>query len=106
MLFILYLADLTDVAFPHNSAYRRDLGVELLAEGGDITDNKSHRVMDCTCVDDTTLRTNSHGSMNTAIERFAFVSRKFGMVINDRMTVVMRHDPTSTGQTPITIGNT
>ena len=35
----------------------------------------------------------------------AFVSQKFGMVINDRKTVVMRYDPTSTKQTPITIGN-
>ena len=43
--------------------------------------------------------------MNTAIERFAFVLQKFGMVINDRKTVVMRYDPTSTKQAPITIGN-
>ena len=40
MLFVLYTAALTDIAFPHNSAYRRDLGVELLAEDGDITDTK------------------------------------------------------------------
>ena len=40
VLFILYLAALTDAAFPHNSAYRRDLGVELLFEDGDITDTK------------------------------------------------------------------
>ena len=43
--------------------------------------------------------------MNTAIERFAFVSQKFGMMINDRKTVVMRYNPTSTEQTAITIGN-
>ena len=39
VLFILCLAALTDVAFPHNS-YRRDMGVELLAEDSDITDTK------------------------------------------------------------------
>jgi len=60
--------------------------VELLAEDGDITDTKrfknpkSHRVLGCTYADDTALLANSHGSMNTAIERFAFVSQKFGMV--------------------------
>ena len=100
VLFILYLAALTDIAFPHNSAYRRELGVELLAEDGDITDTKrfrtpkSHQVLDCTYADDTALLTNSHRSMNTAVERFVFVSQKFGMVINDRKTVVMRHNPT------------
>ena len=44
--------------------------------------------------------------MNTTIERLAFVSQKFGMVINDGKAVVMRYDPTSTEQTIITIGNT
>ena len=44
--------------------------------------------------------------MNTTIERSAFISQKFGMVINDRKTVVMRYNPISTEQTPITIGNT
>ena len=112
VLFILYLAPLTDIALPHNSAYRRVLGVELLAVDGDITDTKrikkpkSYRVLDCSYADDTALLTNLHGSMNTAIERFAFVLQKFGMVINDRKTVVMRYNPTSTEQTPITIGNT
>ena len=102
MLFILYLAALTDVAFPHNSAYHRDLGVELLAEDGDITDTKrfknpkSHQVLDCTYAYDTALLAKSHGPMNTAIERFTFVSQKFGMAINDRKTVVMRYDRTST----------
>ena len=111
VLFVLYLAALTDIAFPHNSAYWMDLGVELLAEDGDITDTKrfnnpkSHRVLDCTYADDAALLANLHGSMNTAIERFAFVLQKFGMVINDRKTVVMRYDPTSTEQAPITIGN-
>ena len=112
VLFFLYLAALTDVAFLHNSAYRRELGVELLTKDGGIADTKrfrtlkSHRVLDCTYAYDTALLTNSHRSKNTAIERFVFVSQKFGMVINDRKTVVMRHDPTSTEQTPITIGNT
>ena len=112
MLFILYLAALTDVAFPHNSAYHRDLGVELLAEDGDITDTKrfknpkSHQVLDCTYAYDTALLAKSHGPMNTAIERFTFVSQKFGMAINDRKTVVMRYDRTSTELTLIIIGST
>ena len=85
--------------------------MELLTKDGGIADTKrfrtlkSHRVLDCTYAYDTALLTNSHRSKNTAIERFVFVSQKFGMVINDRKTVVMRHDPTSTEQTPITIGN-
>ena len=63
-------------------------------------------MLDCTYADDTALLANLHGSMNTAIERFAFVLQKFGMVINDRKTVVMRYDPISTEQTRITLGNT
>ena len=61
VLFILYLAPLTDIALPHNSAYRRVLGVELLAVDGDITDTKriknpkSYRVLDCSYADDTAL---------------------------------------------------
>ena len=62
-------------------------------------------MLDCTYADDTAPLANLHGSMNTVIERFAFVSRKFGMVINDRKTVVMWYDPASTEQTSITIGN-
>ena len=44
VLFMLYLAALTDVAFPHNSAYQRDLGVELLVEDGDITGTKRFKI--------------------------------------------------------------
>ena len=40
VLFVLYFAAITDVAFPQNSAYQRELGIELLAEDGNITDTK------------------------------------------------------------------
>lgn len=64
--------------------------LELLAEDGEIIDAKTfktpklHQVLDCTYADNTALLANSHRSMNTAIERFSFVSLKFGMVINNR----------------------
>ena len=44
--------------------------------------------------------------MNVAIERFASISQKFGIWINDRKTVVMCYDPHNLEQAPISIGNT
>ena len=41
-------------------------------------------MLDCTYADDTALLANLHGSMNTAFQRFVFVSHRFGIVINDR----------------------
>lgn len=73
VLFILYLAALTDVAFPRDSAYRKEKGVELLAEDGNIANTKkfqnpkSHQVLYCTYADDTALLSSSQFH-----ERFAF----------------------------------
>lgn len=39
-----------------------------------------YRLLDCTYADDTALLANSHGSKDPAIERFAFVSQKFGII--------------------------
>ena len=44
--------------------------------------------------------------MNRTIQKFAHVTGKFGMVINERKTVVMRYDPASTDPQPVSIENT
>ena len=38
--------------------------------------------------------------------RFALVTKKFGMVINERKTVAMRHDQVNTNNLPVSIGDT
>ena len=87
-LFILYLAALTEIAFPHDSVYQRELGVEILVEDGDIMNAKRfqnprlHKVLDSTYADNTALFANSHSAMNRTIQRFAQVSQEFGMVKN------------------------
>ena len=37
MLYILFLVDVMEVAFPANSRYRSEMGVELEVQEGDIT---------------------------------------------------------------------
>ena len=64
------------------------------------------KVLDSTYADDTALFANSYSAMNRTIQRFAHVSGKFGMVINEEKTVVMRYDPTSTDSQPVSIRKT
>ena len=84
----------------------------MLAEDGDIMNTKwfrnprLHKVLDSTYTDSTALFVNSYSAMNRTIQKFAHVTGKFGMVINERKTVVMRYDPASTDPQPVSIENT
>ena len=95
VLFILFLAAVMEVAFPANSRYRSEMGVELEVQEGDITDARrfrnpvSHRVLDTIYADDTALVADSHASMQETVQRFAVVAECFGLLINQSKTVVM-----------------
>ena len=72
-----------EVAFPANSRYRSEMGVELEVQEGDITKARifcnpvSHRVLDTIYADDTALEADSHTSMQETVQRFAEVAECF-----------------------------
>ena len=99
VLFILFLAAVMEVAFPANSRYWSEMGVELEVQEGDITNARrfhnpvSHRVLDTIYADDTALVADSHAGMQETVQQFAEVAECFGLLINQSKTVVMRAVP-------------
>ena len=80
VLFILFLVAVMEVAFPANSRYRSEMGVEVEVQEGDITNVRrsrnpvNHRVLDTIYADDTVLVADSHASMQEIVQRFAVVA--------------------------------
>ena len=99
VLFILFLAALTQVAFPTGSSFCEEMGVELEQAEGDITDVKRYRgsalyrILETIYADDTALLSDNPQHTQVILQRFADTAGRFGLVINPQKTVSMRYEP-------------